>query len=313
MKRYFKIIVLMFLLFITPNVYALNINNASSDIKRSELPNYGVNKKWKINDNNIDNVYNTPYVDASLKIYDYSEVLTEEEEIILYKKINIFIDKYKTDMAIVTVNIPSVGTQNEIDTEEFAADFYDYNDFGIDFENYSGILLVRNTYYADKYYDMYTFGNAQLYFDRARYDDILDSIYDSLHYDFYSIGFRDFIDRVNYYYEQGIPSSMENAFIDDMGYIKYYYRVPYALATVIAFVTTLVVIIIYRRKNVMVYKATNALPYYNKETSNISLKKDKFLHTYTRSYTVSSSSGGGSRSHRGSSGGGHSSGGGRHG
>ena len=50
-----------------------------------------------------------------------------------------------------------------------------------------------------------------------------------------------------------------------------------------------------------------------KESINITNRKDIFIRSHTTSYTESSSSSGGGGSHSGSSGGGHSSGGGRHG
>ena len=68
-------------------------------------------------------------------------------------------------------------------------------------------------------------------------------------------------------------------------------------------------------KNKMVKKASKADNYLITNSIQYSVKEDKYSHSRTSSYRVSSSSGGGgghSSSH-GSSGGGHSSGGGRHG
>ena len=65
------------------------------------------------------------------------------------------------EMVFVSIDMPyNYDSKNE----EFAADFYDYNDFGLNFDKYNGILLLRNNYSSDRYYDIYTFGDAQLYF-----------------------------------------------------------------------------------------------------------------------------------------------------
>ena len=47
---------------------------------RNVLENYGVNKKWVIDEYNKFEVLNTLCVDAKQKIYDFSDILTEEEE-----------------------------------------------------------------------------------------------------------------------------------------------------------------------------------------------------------------------------------------
>ena len=46
---------------------------------REELDNLGVNKKWEITDSNKKNVLDTKLVNAEDKIYDFYDVLTEEE------------------------------------------------------------------------------------------------------------------------------------------------------------------------------------------------------------------------------------------
>jgi hypothetical protein len=50
---------------------------------RNVLENYGVNKKWEINESNRHNVMNTHAVDASEKIYDFEDILSETDEYFL--------------------------------------------------------------------------------------------------------------------------------------------------------------------------------------------------------------------------------------
>ncbi len=298
------------------------INENNSFIKtetkdRSSLSNLGVNKKWKITDNNRDNVLRTKYVNADEKIYDFSGVIKKSEYEDLRKKALEF--KEKTNMEIIIL-IDDLPYTSDSENEDYASDFYDYNDFGLDLDkNYSGVLLFRNTYEQDPYYNIYTFGEAQLYFSYNRLENTLDDIYNSLHNHLYYMGFNSFIDSMSNYYDSGIPSEMNGYTLDETGHLKRdlkSYKPPYFMATIIAFVTSLIIVLILIKKNKMVMKETRAEKYINKDDIKITNKQDNFISSHTTHYTVSSSSGssgGGFSSSSGSSGGGHSSGGGRHG
>lgn len=300
--------IFIFLFLIIPNTVC-----AVNTYDRYSLANYGVNKKWNINDSNLDNVLSTYKVDSSEKIYDFSDVLTDEEERLLKQKIDTFIDKYNTELIIL---IDELSYYYDTENENFAVDFYDYNDFGLQFDGYDGILLFRNTYSIDPYYDMYTFGDAQLYFTQTRYDDVLDSIYSNIKNKNYYTGFSMFVDKMEYYYDLGIPSSMNGYIVDENGYLQEVYIIPWKTCLIISAIATAVIMFILIRKNKMISKVKHADDYLDKDSINYRVKTDVLVNTYTRSYvrSSSSSSGGGSRSSRsGSSGGGHSRGGGRHG
>ena len=224
-----------------------------------------------------------------------------------------FIEYTNMDMVFVSIDMPySYDSKNE----DFAADFYDYNDFGLDFDNNSGILLLRNNYSSDRYYDIYTFGDAQLYFNKSRYDDILDGIYSDFVNKKYLDGISSFISKCSYYYDKGYASDYSHAYIDSDGYIQYNFYVPVIPCLCVSIFITLIVMLILVNKNRMIRKATTASEYLNKDSINYTQHLDQFINSHTTHYTVSSSSGGGGSfggSHSGSSGGGHSSGGGRHG
>lgn len=316
MKRikYLLIIISLFL------VGIVNVNAKIPETKnREELENLGVNKKWTITVENKDNVLKSKYVNAEEKIYDFSDVLTEEE----YEKLKNEAIEFKnhTNMDIVIL-IDSLPYSYDNMNEDYAADFYDYNDFGLDLDKYSGVLLFRNTYEKDPYYDIYTFGNAQLYFSKSRLDKTLDNIYDDLHDKNYYNGFSRYISEMKSYYDNGIAEEMRGYTVDDNGYLQAppveppKYHVPIGWALLIASVVSTIAIVIMIRKNKMVMKATQAEEYIDSKSIKISNKEDTFISSHTTHYTTSSSSGssGGSfHSSRGSSGGGHSSGGGRHG
>ncbi len=321
MKKLFKVLILL-ILFISVPVNAYEVKTCD----RNDMENYGVNKKWGINNNNLSNVLRTHCVDASVKVYDFSDVLSKAEEDALKRRINSFIQKYNTDVVIVIDNLPY--TYDKMN-EEYAADFYDYNDFGINYSLYDGILLFRNTYEADRYYDIYTFGNAQLYFDNYRYDELLDGIYPYMKNQLYMDAFTKYLDYLDFYYFSGRPKESYDYYIDENGYAqkKNYSFVdsdttrgfPYMPFAGISGAITFIIIAIMIGKNKMVKKALTANDYLVKSSINYTDKRDEFVSSHTTSWTESDhsysggSGGGGFHSSGGSSGGGHSSGGGRHG
>ncbi len=295
--------------------FCLNVNASTNTYDRTETQNYGVNKKWKITNKNKNNVLNTPLVDASEKVYDFADILSDSEEKYLKTKIDSFIEETNMDLVILTVNFPYT---NAKENENYAADFYDYNDFGIDFDKYDGILLLRNAYSADPYYDMYMFGEAQLYYNEDRCDNILDSIFSNMKSGIYLNAMESFINRLKTYYNSGIPSDMADYYVDDMGYLRRRYIFPWTVAILVAGIGTAIIMYNLVNKNKMIRKAVQASDYLDKTSITYSIRQDVLIGSHTTHYTVSSSSGGsgGGGSHHsssGSSGGGHSSGGGRHG
>lgn len=308
---------LVFILFISIFFCFSNVSAEVIEKDRNAEKNLGVNKHWTINDDNRDNVMNTPYVDASEKIYDFSDILTDEEENNLKKLIDNYITHTNMDMVIVTVDLPySYDAKNE----EYAADFYDYNDFGLDFDKYSGVLLLRNTYEPNKYFNVYMFGNAQLYYNFDRSEDMLDNIYFDLSHDFYYDGFSTFISNYLAFYNQGIPSDMKDYYVNEDGYLTEMFNPPIFWIFVGSAVISILSICVMVSKNKMIKVATKARDYLNKDTVEFTDSRDEFINSRTTSYVMSSSSGGssgggggGHHSSGGSSGGGHSSGGGRHG
>lgn len=301
MKKICKILILvLFIFLINTNVYA----KTPTLCDRDSLDNYGVNKGWNISGAKSYYVKNTPCVDASEKIYDFSGVLTDKEYEKLKKQIDKYVEKTDMDLVIVIENIPY---SEDKKNEDYAADFYDYNDFGMFNDTNSGTLLLRNTYERDPYYNIYTFGVAQQYYDYNRLENILDDIYDNLHEERYYEGFSEYINLLTKYYDYGM--ALKGYKVDKNGYLHKGYVYPLGTVLIITVVITLIIMMILIHKNRMVKKATRASDYLDKTSVRITRREDIFLTTKTTSYKTSS----GSSSGGGHSGGGHSSGGGRHG
>lgn len=291
----------------------INCSASTKTYDRNSLPNYGVKKNWKITEYNKEKILSTPAVDASEKVYDYANILTEDEENILKEKIDKFISETNLDMAIV---IPSFTYSNDSENEDYAANFYDYNDFGMGNEKNSGVLFLRNANPKDPYFNIYTFGDAQLYYDYNRLESVLDKVYPDISSKNYLSGFTDFIDEMTRYYKAGISKSLDNYKVNKNGYLKEKFRIPWFEVIGASALLTIIILVVLVKKNKMIMKASDATEYLDRKSFTINEKRDKFINSHISSYTMSSSSssgGGGISSSSGSSGGGHSSGGGRHG
>ena len=140
MKKKLKIILslaICLLVIMFSNSYATNIvnsysnntlnTNSSSTYSNSTYTNTTTSQTAK---------ETTPVVDETKKIYDYANLITDEEEIELYNKVQEFINKYNMDMVIVTIN-----SNPKSSSMEYADDFYDYNNFGKG-TNKSGLLFL---------------------------------------------------------------------------------------------------------------------------------------------------------------------------
>lgn len=278
-------------------------------LNRTDFDNLGVNKKWNITSKNESNVRKTPYVKNSKEyIYDFSDIYTPEEEEKMRKEIEEFRNKYNIEVIILTYNLPY---SNDSANETFATDFYDYNDFGLDFGSfYDGVLFFRNTYDRDPYFDMYSFGEAQLYYTPDRLSSTLDFIYDDVHNARYYQAFKLMMNRLNIYHKEGKINGYK--INEKNGGLEKVFSPNIFLIVVGSIIITALYISHNVKKNQMIRLRFDAKPYV--ENMNVTDKTDTFLTTYTTHWTESSSSGGGGgHSSFGSSGGGHSSGGGRHG
>ena len=309
MKKYIKLLLIAILTF----TLTISVNAEVITQDRTTLENYGVSKKWKVTESNKQNILNTPKVDAKEKIYDFENVLTEEEKAKLKEQIDKYIEKTGFDLVILVKNLPySSDKQNE----DYACDFYDYNDFGLELNKYAGTILFRNTYDEDPYYDFYMFGDDQLYYQgNNRNDTILDTIYSDLHSENYYEGFSLYIKLLDEFYDEGIAPALKNYYVDDMGYLHKKYTIPYIFIFIFTLLFTTITMVLMIQRNKMIHKATEAGDYLDSQATTYTNKTDDLISTHTSHYVITSSSGGGGGFHSsgGSSGGGHSSGGGRHG
>ena len=235
--------------------------------------------------------------DTTLKVYDYAQVLTSDEERELKKSIDLYIANHNMDMAIVTVKYHS-----KSDTMNYADDFYDYNGFGFG-SNYDGVIFVLDfTFWHNGDIWMSTSGNAINIYTDARIDNILDAVVSKKNYGYYEM-FNTFIKESDYYASEGVPIYTDSVYSEES---------PLPSIVVTSIVVPTIIVLIFVFKNKMVKKSTTAGQYLLKDSVVINKRDARFITTHTTSVRIndsSSSSGGGSSTHRSSSGRSHGGGG----
>ena len=295
---YLLLIVILFSFCIVP------VSASTNTFSRTE-DNLLVSSDITVTSQNIDNILNTPAVDASEKVYDFAELLTLSEEEKLYHQVEQFMDSANLDLAIVTIS-----ENNKLNAREYADDFYDYNGFGTDSEH-SGVLFLVDMDTREIY--MSTTGKAISLYSDYRIDMTLDAISQEFSNQNYYQGIVKFVTILKNYDTIGLPSNKDSKYaIGDDGEV--YREFPWLIVLGVPFAITAIVIGVMIHKNKLVRAATSSREYLDKDSLKINTVSDRLIFTNTVAVPRStgssgSSSGGGSSRHSGSSGRSHGGGG----
>lgn len=293
MKRIMKLILLILIIF---GFNVTSVFASTNTFERSE-DNYLVPDGIEVSSSNKSNVLNTPAVDASEKIYDFADLFTDSEEEQLYSEVVNYIDIRNMDLAIVTIDY-----NNKISPQEYADDFYDYNDFGLEYSR-DGVLFLIDMYNREIY--MTTTGYAINMYDDYRINEALDSVYTYMSDEDYYEGVSNFIDILDNYAGEGLPSYDYSGSYEEKSILE-----VLGVSVVISLVVTAIIIGILIFKNRMVRKATTAREYLNKESVVVNNVGEIFVNSNTIKHKIEhNSSSGGSSTHSGSSGVSHGGGG----
>ena len=290
MKRYIKLSLVFFVLFI----FNITLVSASTNTNIRTEDNYLINDWIEVTDSNRGNILNTPAVNAEEKIYDFADLYTDSEEKDLYNEVNSYIQSYNMDLVIVTIN-----RNNKSSPQEYADDFYDYNDFGIS-SNRDGVLFLIDMQNREIY--MSTTGTAIEMYNDYRINEALDSVYTYMSDEDYYEGTSNYIDIIKDYAASGYPN---NSTISNKGD-----RPSIVTTMIVSLIITIIIMGILISKNKMVRKATTAEEYLNKESVNIKNISDILVSSNTTKQKIEhNTSSGGSSTHHSSSGGSHGGGG----
>lgn len=291
MKKIFVLFISLFLLVLPVYASTNTYSRTTTDLK--------VPKKIKYKSSMEHNVLLTPSVNANEKIYDFAELLTEEEEKQLYDKVKEFIANTNLDLAIVTIN-----TNVKDSTQEYADDFYDYNDFSID-----GLAFVIDM--QNRIFYISTAGKAMLYYDDYRIEYILSALDQEMYNHEYFNACNTLISQLTEYYNNGFSDNADKYVVIGT---QIYRKTPYLLLSIIAVVSATIGTLILALRNKKIKLATNSNDYFDNKSFEITKDTKEFISSNTsRVYIPPADSGGGGSSgggfHSGSSGACHGGGG----
>ena len=291
MKKIFVLLISLFLLVLPVYASTNTYSRTTTDLK--------VPKKIKYKSSMEHNVLLTPSVNANEKIYDFAELLTEEEEKQLYDKVKEFIANTNLDLAIVTIN-----TNVKDSTQDYADDFYDYNDFSID-----GLAFVIDM--QNRIFYISTAGKAMLYYDDYRIEYILSALDQEMYNHEYFNACNTLISQLTEYYNHGFSDNADKYVVIGT---RIYRKTPYLLLSIIAVVSATIGTLILALRNKKIKLATNSNDYFDNKSFEITKDTKEFISSNTsRVYIPPADSGGGGSSgggfHSGSSGASHGGGG----
>lgn len=229
----------------------------------------------------------TPYVDTAVKVYDAAGLLTDSEISKLQSRIHQFIDKYNVDMVVVTINHNNKQAGNgNIATENFAMDFYEYNDFGKGLqtkEGYDGAILVIDM--ENRKFSMLDVGQPHDKYHVAEYN-----------YQSYIEQMAPDLTNKNYY---NAINTFINAYESDY---EYEITFPWWKCSIFSLILGFILLMVEKRKYKNIRKATSAANYVKEGSFRLTVNKDTFVSTHTtKTYDPPQKSSGGG-SHGGSSG-----------
>ena len=286
MKKIFNILIFLFLCF------SFNIIDVFADVEifeRTPENNYLVNgSDIIIDDSMIPHILSTPAVDASIKIYDFANLYTENQEELLYSKITNYINDYDFDLAVVTID-----SNEKVSTKAYAQDFYDYNDFGIG-SSYDGVLFLIDMDKREFY--MVTNGASINMYTDVRIDKCLDVSYNYIVAGEYYNGTMAFIDELDRLASIGEPDEYgREPKLTGIAKLK---SMSWLTIVVFSVITTIVVMYILISNNKLARVANSSRHYMTK--ADVSVANENFLgknvHRIPRASESSSSSSSSGRS-----------------
>lgn len=211
-------------------------------------------------------------------LHDTAGLLTDEEKVYLWEKLESISEEFEMDIAIVTV--PSLEGKT---SQAFADDFYDYNGYGYG-EGYDGMLLLVGV--AERDAAITTYGRAIGIFTDNLQDTLWNKMMPHLSNDEWNGAFVAFANHVELVL---VENSKFNPFV-------------IVIALIIGLFVALIVTGSMKSQLKTVRRQPAAHEYVVKGSLNITGSSEKFLYKNVSSVRRSSGGGGGSSTHRSSSG-----------
>lgn len=241
-----------------------------------------------------DKVQRQNYEADTQRVFDYAEVLTDEEEQKLRKYIAECEKKYKFDIVVVTIN-ENVEEHGYWDTVMMntADDFYDNGNYGYNMVHGDGILILDNWYTdengSQKGTWLSTCGNVYVDFSTYDIDDVLDQVDKFIDFSPYE-AYRAAIREACEIYDRHENS---NSF-----YIPTFLIILAPLITALVFAGT-------KLKQTPAKDTTTANLYVASGSQKMKTQADDYIRKTVTSTRINTGSSGSSGGHSGGYGGGH--------
>lgn len=278
-----KKIVLSLIIFLLPIVSFASTNT----YPRTE-DDLRINSWITVTEENKDNILNTPSVNEEEKIYDFADLYTDEEEKNLYTAVYDYTQRRNLDLVIVTIN------DNFESTQEYADDFYDYNNFGFGSER-DGLLFLVDM--ENRYVYISATGGAMSLYPDVECNMITEQVYTYFSDQHYYDGTYQMIKTLDTYYELSYNDNDSDEYTYNKADVNYLY------VFIFATICTIIGIVILIKRNDLVKVATTSEEYYDKGSIGVHRIKDVVIGHHVTKHAIQRDTG----SHGGgfSGGGGH--------
>lgn len=232
------------------------------------------------------------------RVFDYGDVLTEEEEEKLRKLIAKREEQTRCDIVLITLQESLKDYARSIEpgvsydqfVRVYAEQFYEEHGFGYDRPNGDGIVLVDNWFREDDgriYTWLCTTGRVKEKYSDAAVNHILDNVYRYVEHNPY----KAYKTYVNNFYHDMTGMQVFNMYVSGI--------VPWVIGIIAA-----AIFMLCNRKARRGAKTTTAITYVNGLEPQFRVREDRFLRKSVVTRKIESSSGGGGGGHSGGGGGG---------
>lgn len=233
--------IIIFILLIIPSfVYAKDIT-----IYERTYDDLRIDSSYDLDSVDYQKIMNTPSVDETQKVYDFADILTDSEEDNLVSFINPYIEAYKSDYVIVTINSNTkcnYETSNNCSLE-YADNFYKYNFF-----NKDGVLVLIDLKNKNDCLNIYTNGNTSSIFNEKTINSIIEYSYNYFNENDYFEGLKDIIYTMSSYYKKDLSYYSETKVTTNKDKNKYF--VCFIISFFISLISGLIFITVHYSRSV---------------------------------------------------------------
>ncbi len=234
------------------------------------------------------------HADSAPKVVDDANLFTESEKAELSSRIEELVSEFDTDLVIYTTNT-SYGFEHNI----LAADFYQFNGYGIG-DDYNGSVLMICMQSDNRGWYTAASGSCRSYYDSDNINAIDDGIYPDMADGNYYSAMLTYIDEIDELYTTGFVGDYHANENGDGNSDNISFSL--ICAAVVGIIVGAIVVLIMRSSMKKVKIATEAGSYIVNGSVKLHNSRDYYLHTSVSRVKRSDSnnSGGGGSSHSGS-------------